>query len=106
MRFSELVVLRYEVSIFVVHLRSAATYIRVNLQRSIQTKQQELAQLKLRITAIEAEAQTCRADIEALKAHDSGPEELLKAQEKLKAVVAQLKRLQMQLPKVTHNSLG
>ncbi len=92
----------YEVSFFDVHLRSAATYIRVNLQRSIQSQQERLAEIKLQITAIGAEIQICQAVIEAPKL----PEELLKAQEELKGMAAELKSLQMQLSKVTHSLLG
>ena len=101
MRFSELVVLRYVVPIFVVHLHSEASYIRVKLQRAIQVKQETLAEYKLQITAIEARIHICQANMEAPKS----PDELLKAQEELKAMAAALKSLQVQLSKVRHRLL-
>lgn len=67
-----------------------------------QAEQEKLAKLELQITAIEAKAEICQANIKAL----TSPKELLQAQEGLKGMAAELQTLQMQLSKVTHSLLG
>ncbi|KAL0025072.1 hypothetical protein WJX79_005206 [Trebouxia sp. C0005] len=60
-----------------------------------QAEQEKLAKLELQITAIEAKAEICQANIKAL----TSPKELLQAQEGLKGMAAELQTLQMQLSK-------
>ena len=104
LRVAERLCLRYDVSTFVMHLHTWASYIHVNLQRVCQGKQQKIAKLKEQITAAQTKVQKYQSEMQALKTQDSVPEDMLKAQEELEANErAEVKRLQMKLPEVTHN---